>query len=153
MTRVARLLFGFDGRIGRIQYWVAYVVWGAIGLAAYFTIKVILAAANLDASAVAFVALAALVYLPFMVSAVALGLKRLHDRDKSGWWLAFYYLGPVALSLLVFAIAGTNPDSSETARHLQFIILGIHIWMLIDLGCLRGSPGPNRFGPEAQPAM
>jgi len=49
---------------------------------------------------------------------VAISVQRLHDRDKSGFWLIPMLLIP-----------------------------GGSIWMIIELGFLRGTPGPNRFGP------
>ena len=31
------------------------------------------------------------------ISAFAVGVKRLHDRDKSGWWILLFYLAPSVL--------------------------------------------------------
>lgn len=57
--------------------------------------------------------------------AIAVSAKRWHDRDKSGWW--------VLIALLP--------------------VIG-WLWMLIDNGFRRGSPGPNRFGPpRVDPAL
>jgi uncharacterized membrane protein YhaH (DUF805 family) len=50
---------------------------------------------------------------------LALYAKRWHDRGKSGWW---------SLIMLIPIIGG--------------------IWMLIELGFLRGTDGPNRFGND-----
>ena len=50
---------------------------------------------------------------------LAVGVKRCHDRGKSGWWLL-----------------------------LLFIPLIGFIWWLIDLGMLEGTPGPNAYGPS-----
>jgi len=50
---------------------------------------------------------------------LALSVKRWHDRDKTGWWV-----------LLVF-----------------LPLIGA-IWLLIECGCLRGTAGANRFGPD-----
>lgn len=50
--------------------------------------------------------------------AVAVAAKRWHDRDRSAWW--------VLLNLL--PLVGW-------------------LWALVDNGFLRGSPGPNRYGP------
>lgn len=51
--------------------------------------------------------------------ALALYAKRWHDRDKSGWW-----------TLIIF-----------------IPIIG-PIWLLVELGALEGTRGPNRFGPD-----
>jgi uncharacterized membrane protein YhaH (DUF805 family) len=51
--------------------------------------------------------------------AIALYAKRWHDRGKSGWW---------TLIALVPIIGG--------------------IWMLVEVGFLRGTPGANKYGPD-----
>ncbi|MGI8526014.1 MAG: DUF805 domain-containing protein [Pseudolabrys sp.] len=53
------------------------------------------------------------VFLP----SLAVGIRRLHDLDRTGWW-----------TLLVFT--------------------GIGVILLLIWDCLRGTPGPNRFGPD-----
>ena len=71
------------------------------------------------------------------MSGVAVGLKRLHDRDMSGWWLLVFYLLPPALDGLgralgipiIFSLAGS----------------AISIWALVVLGVLRGTPGANQY--------
>jgi uncharacterized membrane protein YhaH (DUF805 family) len=60
-----------------------------------------------------------IVALLALIPAIIVQLKRFHDRDKSGWWL----------------LIGLIP------------IIGA-IWLLIELGFLKGTPGPNRFGPQ-----
>ena len=50
---------------------------------------------------------------------LAIGVKRCHDRDKSGWWLL-----------------------------LSFIPVIGWIWLLIEFGFLDGTPGPNKYGPS-----
>jgi uncharacterized membrane protein YhaH (DUF805 family) len=53
-----------------------------------------------------------------LIPTVIVYIKRFHDRDKSGWW--------VLISLIP--------------------VIGA-IWILVELGFLKGTPGPNRFGP------
>ena len=66
-----------------------------------------------------FNALEGVMSLVFLYPALAVTTKRWHDRDKSGWW-----------SLILFVP-----------------IIGA-IWMLVECGVLRGTMGPNRFGPD-----
>lgn len=56
--------------------------------------------------------------LVLLIPSVIVYIKRFHDRDKSGWWVL------IALIPIIGAI-----------------------WLLIELGFLKGTPGPNRFGP------
>jgi uncharacterized membrane protein YhaH (DUF805 family) len=53
-----------------------------------------------------------------IIPAILVYIKRFHDRDKSGWWVL----------IVLIPIIGA-------------------IWILIELGFLAGTPGPNRFGP------
>jgi uncharacterized membrane protein YhaH (DUF805 family) len=57
--------------------------------------------------------------IPFIWAAICLYAKRWHDRGKSGWW---------SLIGLVPIIGG--------------------IWMLVECGFLRGTEGPNQYGPD-----
>lgn len=104
-----QLLFSFDGRIGRRTWWL----WGVaamLGLALYAT--VLLRVAGVSATSTDTV-----VNLLLLWPAVALSVKRWHDRGKSGWW--------VLVALVPF--------------------VG-WLWMLVENGMLKGMAGPNRFG-------
>ena len=50
---------------------------------------------------------------------LAVQIKRWHDRDKSGWW--------VLINLIPLIGA---------------------IWAFVETGCLRGTVGPNAYGPD-----
>lgn len=54
-----------------------------------------------------------------LIPSIFVHIKRFHDRDKSGWW--------VLIGLVPFIGA---------------------LWLLIELGFLKGTPGPNQFGPQ-----
>lgn len=65
--------------------------------------------------------LAALILLATFLlvwSSIAVSIKRFHDCDKSGWWFLIGFI-PI--------IGG--------------------LWVLYANSYLRGTPGPNRFGP------
>jgi uncharacterized membrane protein YhaH (DUF805 family) len=93
--------FTFKGRIGRRQYWIwslLYLLGGVVGGVAL----VVLAALNYNPpddtitarTVVGFVLLGigAIVYLVVtVVGLVSTGVRRLHDRGKTGWWLILYY--------------------------------------------------------------
>jgi uncharacterized membrane protein YhaH (DUF805 family) len=77
------------------------------------------------------------------ISAFAVGIKRLHDRNKSGWWILLFYLAPSVLS----GIADTS-EQPMAAVVLGLASLVISIWGLVELGFLRGTVGPNQYGPD-----
>jgi uncharacterized membrane protein YhaH (DUF805 family) len=58
------------------------------------------------------------VSIVFIWMSVCLGGKRYHDRDKSAWWML----------IVLIPIIGW-------------------LWQIIELGLLKGTEGPKRFGP------
>jgi uncharacterized membrane protein YhaH (DUF805 family) len=130
------LLFGFKGRIGRANCWLAVVIWFVVWIVAV----VLLLMLGLPT---AMIVVAVIVGIPAVVSWVAVGIKRLHDRDKSGWWLLVFY----AATFLVLILANR---ASEGFLHsvLSIIGLALLIWAIVELGCLRGSIGINQYGPD-----
>jgi uncharacterized membrane protein YhaH (DUF805 family) len=127
------LFFSFSGRINRAKFWIASLV-----LMTAFVIPFMLAVASM--STVIWL-LAVVVFVAATISGLAVGAKRLHDRDRSAWWLVLFYLGPGLLQAMGEAMGGIDVI-------FLVISIGISIWAFVELGCLRGTPGPNRFGPD-----
>src|SRR5215470_8492083 len=113
---VIDLFLGFSGRINRGKYWLTLVVWLLIWIVAILIFLVsglaILGSNLRDGSLPSPEDLAAflrlirdygilsLIILAFVIvgwiSALAIGIKRLHDRDRSVWWIVMFYFGPAA---------------------------------------------------------
>ena len=53
-------------------------------------------------------------------------VRRLHDRNMSGWWMLWFWL------------LGLIPFVGFFSGIVQFVIMG----------CLDGTPGANRYGPD-----
>ena len=56
--------------------------------------------------------------LVVLLPGIAVRVRRLHDLDRSGWWLLLGFIPLVGTIILI-------------------------VWF-----CTRGTPGPNRFGPD-----
>lgn len=79
-------------------------------------------------------------------------IKRLHDRNRSGWWVLLVWVAPQAY--LLFALQqvralGATYTGLETAATLAVIVIAC--WAVIELMFRRGTPGPNRFGVNPLP--
>jgi uncharacterized membrane protein YhaH (DUF805 family) len=142
------LLFSFQGRINRAKYWTVMLVYLAILIVctvfAIIGLGISSAIPSTGASmSYLFMAIFALVCLVTMWSSIAVGIKRLHDRDQSGWWMLVFSGVSTIVSLLEETAA--TPGS-------QFILgvgsFAVTIWIIIELGFLRGTQGPNRFGSD-----
>jgi uncharacterized membrane protein YhaH (DUF805 family) len=112
-----QLLFSFDGRIGRSDFWLAWLPVAAAINSIMFRIGYLLNSQIQSHHSLEITLLAAgLFFLSWM--AYAIQAKRYHDRGKSGWW----------------SLVATLP------------ILGA-IVLIAELGFFPGDRGSNSFGP------
>lgn len=110
----------FSGRANRAEYWWVQLFVVLLTLAALAAGALIGAAVSDEQDTMTGVALilAGLTFLPLILPAIALVVRRLHDSNLSGWWYLLAlapYIGGVALLVMML---------------------------------LPGTPGPNRFGPQ-----
>ena len=70
-------------------------------------------------------------------------IKRLHDRDKSGWGIFPFFMAPGLLNKLWDWL-----DDPTAALLVSAIGFGLSAWCFVELFCSRGTRGPNRFGPD-----
>lgn len=143
------LLFGFRGRINRAKYWLALLVFLiadiALGLVGWVL-----------GNGFTFQVLSFVVNLALFIGGIAVCIKRLHDRDRSGWWLMLFYFGPFVFVLIggfiFWAAADAVGMSAEWSYlGLRLCIVGgfaLLIWGFVEIGCRRGTAGYNRFGPD-----
>lgn len=128
-------LFSFEGRINRAKYWLSVLLFIAFLAIA----GVVVFAAGF--SMAGFV-IAGLLYIGFMYVGLAIAVKRLHDRDKSGWWVLVFYILPAVLS------GASSGMGGGVAMVLSIASFALSIWGLVELGILRGTMGPNQYGPD-----
>jgi uncharacterized membrane protein YhaH (DUF805 family) len=135
------LFFKFDGRVNRAKFWIAVLIFAAI--------NVVLAIVGyvMDQSVV-FQALNSMLGIVILISSIAVGVKRLHDRNKSGWYLLLFYLVPSVLVVIGVLIGAFVEDSTIIATVLGLLAFAIAVWAFIEMGCLRGTIGINQYGPD-----
>ncbi len=151
------LLFSVSGRINRAKWWLAVVFWTVVWIVSVLVLVIVFAqdigrfstadsaealrlVLSYGALAILFIAL---IVIPMMVSGIFVGIKRLHDRNKSGWWIVLFYVGPVITEAL-----GQNTGSPVLAFVMSIASFVIAIWALVELGFLRGTIGANEYGPD-----
>jgi uncharacterized membrane protein YhaH (DUF805 family) len=120
----------FKGQIGRGQYWS---LMGIFVLAFVAAIVLVLSTVN-KTGLWTFVAVVIGVFL-FFATCVALlgaGVRRLHDRGKSGFWIVPYYVAPAILAVL-----SIDPEGSGFVP--ECIAIVILVWAIIDLGFLEAA--------------
>jgi uncharacterized membrane protein YhaH (DUF805 family) len=171
-------LFGFDGRINRAKYWLAgLIIIGAALLLAILLSAVAnlfgsskplwfsfsgddvfrlvdpaslrvaidnLGKADLTSAATLLPLLFRVIVTPVVVwCCVAILIKRLHDRNKSGWWMIPFFVVPG-----LYHQFEDRLDNTYFAVFVGLMAAILGLWCFIEIACLSGTSGPNRFGPD-----
>lgn len=112
------LVFSFSGRINRKKFWIIWSITMLFSLIVGLMIKEI---SNRNGTGpLVFVIIILILYLiPSMWISLAIQVKRWHDRNKSGWMVL-----------------------------INFIPIIGQIWAIIELGFLKGTEGPNKYGND-----
>jgi uncharacterized membrane protein YhaH (DUF805 family) len=108
VAHVLRNYATFSGRAPRSELW-----WFSL-----FTLLLGLACNIVDAGLGTHDVIRRLVSLAMLLPSIAVGVRRLHDIDRSGWWSLLALVPLVGWVVLI-------------------------VWY-----CTRGTPGANRFGPD-----
>lgn len=136
---LVHLFTGFEGRISRQPFWIAWVVFIAIEMA-------IALAAGGDNTRLTAVLDLMLIYPQFAVCA-----KRGHDRNTPTWVIGLFFALSVVFDLLLLSGFIANADLINPTPLILALLVPIGLFalvLLIDLGFRRGTVGPNRYGPD-----
>jgi uncharacterized membrane protein YhaH (DUF805 family) len=159
-------LFSFEGRINRARMWLAVLVivcWmiflgGLIAAAGSvfggptsFGFGVSDIFRIIDPATYRSLSPTGLVHAGVKTAATALfvwvylatSIKRLHDRDKSGWWMVPFFAAPG-----VYDQIADRFELSYAALPLGLAAFVLCIWGFVEMYCLQGSRKTNRFGPN-----
>lgn len=136
----------FSGRAPRAEYWW-FTLFAVIALAVLSIIENILGIGGMVMGV--YGPLTCLLYLALLVPSLAVGVRRLHDTDRTGWWLlpCFVFYG------LAMALGGRDMvEGNATAAFgmagiLMLIGVGFAIVLLV-FYCLEGTKGDNKYGPD-----
>ncbi len=150
------LLFSFHGRINRLQYWLGTLGVGLGGALLVFVLALLLGVAapfDRDLGLQGFAALGLIVIVVCLLASwcgFALQVKRFHDRNQPGWLclLPFAPMSGLMFVVVSSALAGHSPEQlASAAQPYAFALWGINLFFFINLGCLAGTDGPNKYGP------
>ncbi|MGI8851866.1 MAG: DUF805 domain-containing protein [Methyloceanibacter sp.] len=131
------LFLSTDGRV-----WIGTLILAAISTAA---MMLNLAVVGVSQTAVL---ISVLVAFALAYPSYALMAKRFQDRDRPGM-LALLGIVPVFIVNLLYTFRILDPiEPTALSRFLDVILVVIGFWLLVELGCLKGTQGPNRYGPD-----
>ena len=151
--------FSPAGRIGRGRFWLGLI--GLIFIEAAFNYWLATAMFGHDvldpqSGGLAKPArqLSLLIDLIFLFPTFVVLTKRFHDRDKGAVWALPFLLAYAALiagfivGVLVMDMPANAADLHPAGVAIALIWLVVLLWIIVELGCLRGVSGSNRYGPD-----
>jgi len=95
-----------------------------------------------------FIIMVVVVLIPWLLWGFSITTERLHDRNKSAWWLVVFYGLPAVLGQL--AKAAWFAGAAGAVFHYILALAGfaLTIWGFVEIGFLRGAAGSNAYGPD-----
>jgi uncharacterized membrane protein YhaH (DUF805 family) len=102
------------GRLDRQPWWIGSIVIAVISIIARLIIHIVFG----HGSSIGHL-LDGVIGLLLLYPAINIGIKRFHDRDKSGWWVL-----------------------------IAFVPIIGWIWYIVECGFLPGTDGPNKYDPN-----
>jgi len=146
----------FSGRASRPEYW-----WFVLALViAFIVVGIVESIIGINHMILySYGPLRALLWLATVVPSIAVGVRRLHDTDRSGWWMLLPIV-PYTLAMVLggAAMMGGAATGSGMGMMAGLGIAGIFAFIgmvaglaLLVFMVLPGTPGDNRYGPPAGP--
>jgi len=125
------------GRINRAKWWAGIIMIAIASFILSWILALLIGTIGLIISP-----------LVLLYPAYAVGAKRFQDRGRQG---SLALIGP-ALGLLynLLIVAGIISPLEPGGLYylLALLMLGVGIWYLVDLGCLKGASGANEYGSD-----
>jgi uncharacterized membrane protein YhaH (DUF805 family) len=158
----------FSGRSRRMEFWMWVLFQFLIGCVFLILMMALGGAALMSGDPGQLLAMGgvvlilyllyALLALVFLIPSLAVTIRRLHDTDRSGWWVMLYW-GPYLLIFLstfvigASAASGGDPTGGGAMAGGAIGLVALLAWIV---GCLvllvfmflEGTKGPNRYGPD-----
>ena len=177
MNNIVQLMTTTEGRISRKSWWLGVVILIVLGIVVSLVLGLVglsmwpnmAALSSGDAQAISDAVAASMraagwgSLISFVILAYpgyALSMKRRHDRDNNGLDLQIYY-GLAFIVLLLQALGvgytqapipgveGVTIPQPGMITNILGIAVGIFaLYLLVVLGFLRGTMGPNQYGPD-----
>jgi uncharacterized membrane protein YhaH (DUF805 family) len=142
---VGNLFLSFEGRIGRLEFWIGTVVVTAIELVLQWLLGIPIAG---DTPDLRLRAITFAIGLVSMYPTAAIAVKRLRDRGQPA---TYVWLLVAALAVaLVGDLFGYFDDAARVTLMsgiaMAFVVI-VCLAFLVELGFRRGVPGPGQNGP------
>jgi uncharacterized membrane protein YhaH (DUF805 family) len=100
----------FSGRARRKEYWF-FILFNLLISVALTIIDGVIGLYSIETGVGLFSGIYSLVIL---IPSIAVGVRRLHDTNRSGWWLLILFIPLIGvIILIVFMASDSNPEKNQ----------------------------------------
>lgn len=159
----------FSGRSRRTEFWMWVLFQFLIGLGFVVIMMVVGGAAALSGDPTQLMAVGGIVLvlyllnfllmLAFFIPNLAVTIRRLHDTNRSGFWVWLFWGPYLAMLFSLFVVgagAASNSQEGAMAGGLLYLISALALMVggivLLVFMFLEGTRGPNRYGADPKGA-
>jgi uncharacterized membrane protein YhaH (DUF805 family) len=142
-TRPLKKYADFTGRAPRAEYW-----WFYLGMVVAYLVAMIVDSLLGMQIVGPYGPLTCLIGLAVIVPGLAATVRRLHDTNRSGWWILIVVV-PYLITGIMMGMSAASGDMTgmASAGLVGLVALVGAIAMLVFM-VLPGTQGDNRFGPD-----
>ena len=136
----------FSGRAPRAEYWW-FTLFAIIALVVVSVVENMIGIGGMIMGV--YGPLSCLLYLGLLVPSLAVGVRRLHDTNRPGWWLI-----PTVVCYAAAMVVGgkemmtANPTASFGLAGMLMLAGMAFAIILLVFYCLEGTKGDNSYGPD-----
>jgi uncharacterized membrane protein YhaH (DUF805 family) len=127
----------FSGRSRRKEYWMYTLLVVIVAL----VVGLIEGALGLTGMVGPYGPLSALLAVGTFIPSIAVGIRRLHDTNRSGWWMLLVIVPYTAMAALL--LSGNLVLAGTMGLVAMVCALGFLVLMVLE-----GTKGPNNYGPD-----
>lgn len=150
VTTCFKKYFQFRGRARRSEYWWFYLFTIILSIIAGIIDVALFGLENADSGPVGIIT-----SLAVLIPSLAVTFRRLHDTNRSGWWIG----GPVIAALIAAFLFGVlygggileaTEMSGVTLALMIILSIAVLAWAIAILVfmCLDSHHGDNKYGPS-----
>ena len=134
----------FSGRAPRAEYW-----WYFLGtMIAYIVVMIVESMVGLDGTVGPYGPLSLILMLGLLIPGLAVTVRRLHDTNRSGWWILIAVIPYFILGVLAGGAMASGSMGAMAGVGLFGLVAMVGAIVLLVFMVLPGTKGENRFGAD-----
>ena len=142
-TRPLKKYADFTGRAPRAEYW-----WFYLGMiVAYFVAMIIDSLVGVSLFG-PYGVVTTLLGLALLVPGLAATVRRLHDTNRSGWWVLIVAVPYLIMGIMMGMSAASGDMTGLASAGIVGLIALVGAIAMLVFMILPGTKGDNRFGPD-----